>query len=125
MEPIYFFDAAANQARWLAVRQNAVSQNIANVNTPRYGAVDVEPFESVIAKTHLSLASTAPGHIAATPGEELTTRQKKTDSWSVVHSGNSVSLEQEMIKAGEVSRQYSLNTNLVKSFHRMLMTAMK
>ena len=50
---------------------------------------------------------------------------RKEDSWDVVHSGNSVSLEQEMMKAGDVNRDYSLNTAIVKSFHRMFMTSAK
>lgn len=125
MDTVQFFDIAAKQAKWLAIRQNAVSQNIANANTPRYTAVDVEPFEAVVQKTALTLASTSPGHITATPGETMTTRQRKADSWSVVHSGNSVSLEQEMLKAGEIQKRHALNTSLVKSFHRMLLTAVK
>ncbi|PZU93880.1 MAG: flagellar basal body rod protein FlgB [Chelatococcus sp.] len=125
MDTVHLFDIAAKQAKWLAIRQNAVSQNIANANTPRYSAVDVEPFEAVVQKTALTLASTSPGHIAAAPGETMTTKQRKTDSWSVVHSGNSVSLEQEMLKAGDIQRRHALNTSLVKSFHRMLLTAVR
>lgn len=125
MEPIYLFDVAAQQSRWLAVRQNAVAQNIANANTPRYAAVDVEPFDTVVKKTSLTLAATSPGHMALSPSEAMTAKAKRSDTWSTVHSGNSVSIEQEMLKAGDVSRNYSLNTNLVKSFHRMLMTVTK
>lgn len=125
MEPIYLFDVAAQQSRWLAVRQNAVAQNIANANTPRYSAVDVEPFETVVKKTSLTLASTSPGHMSLSPSEAMTAKAKRSDTWSTVHSGNSVSIEQEMLKAGEVNRNYSLNTNLVKTFHRMLMTVSK
>jgi len=125
VEPIHLFDLAAQQSRWLAVRQNAVSQNIANANTPRYTARDVEPFEAVVRKTTLSLAATAPNHISSTPAEALTARPRKSDSWSTVHSGNSVSLEQEMLKAGEISRNHAFTTSIVRSFHRMMMTAIK
>ena len=125
MEPVHLFDLAAKQSHWLAVRQNAVSQNIANANTQRYTAVDVEPFEAIVRKTTLSVAATAPNHITSTPAETLTARPRKSDSWSTVHSGNSVSLEQEMLKAGDISRSYAFTTNIVKSFHRMMMTATK
>jgi flagellar basal-body rod protein FlgB len=125
VEPIHLFDIAAKQANWLAVRQNAVSQNIANANTPRYTAVDVEPFEAIVRKTTLAVAATSPNHITSTPAETMTARQRKSDSWSTVHSGNSVSIEQEMLKAGDISRSYSLTTNIVKSFHRMMATALK
>ncbi|AMJ62665.1 flagellar basal body rod protein FlgB [Bosea sp. PAMC 26642] len=125
MEPIHLFDLAAKQANWLAVRQNAVSQNVANANTPRYTAVDVEPFEAIVRKTTLAVAATSPDHITSTPAETMTARQRKSDSWSTVHSGNSVSIEQEMLKAGDISRSYSLTTNIVKSFHRMMAMAIK
>ena len=125
MEPIHLFDLAAKKANWLAVRQNAVSQNIANANTPRYSAIDIEPFDAVVSKTHLTMASTTPGHINVAPTESMTTKQRKSDSWSTVHSGNSVSVEQEMLKAGDINRHYSLTTNIVKSFHRMMTMAMK
>ena len=46
-------------------------------------------------------------------------------AWEIIHSGNSVSLEQEMIKAGEVNRAYALNTSVVKAFHRMLLASAK
>ena len=50
---------------------------------------------------------------------------KDPGAWEVTHSGNSVSLEQEMIKAGEVNRTYSLNTSIVKAFNQMLMASIK
>jgi flagellar basal-body rod protein FlgB len=36
-------------------------------------------------------------------------------------SGNTVGLEDELMKAGEVRRGMEINTSVVKSFHRMLM----
>ena len=64
MEPVNLFDLAAQQSRWLAVRQSAVAGNVANVNTPGYGAVDVEPFEKVLDKTGVAMAATQAGHLA-------------------------------------------------------------
>jgi flagellar basal-body rod protein FlgB len=43
----------------------------------------------------------------------------------VTHSGNSVSLEQEMIKGGEVSGAFRLNTSILKAFHRMILASSK
>lgn len=43
----------------------------------------------------------------------------------MVHSGNSVSLEQEMIKGNDVNRDYSMNSAVVRSFHRMLLSSVK
>ena len=46
-------------------------------------------------------------------------------SWDITSRANDVSLEKELIKAGEVSRDYALNVNIVKSFHRMWMASVK
>ena len=43
----------------------------------------------------------------------------------MVYSGNSVNLEQEMLKAGQISGAHALEVGVVKSFHQMLMSAVK
>ena len=54
-----------------------------------------------------------------------TTEAAAEKGWEVYHSGSNVSLEQEMLKANDVSRAYTLNTNVVKAFHRMLLSSAK
>ncbi len=123
--PVYLFDLASRQAQWLAARQTTISGNVANANTPSYRARDVEPFADVLDKTKLLMASTDPGHICFSPSRAEAAKVKKADSWDTVYSKNSVSVEQELIKAGEVSRQHSLNTTIVKAFHRMLLSSVR
>ena len=123
--PVYLFDLASRQAQWLATRQTTISGNVANANTPGYRARDVEPFADVLDKTKLVMAATNSGHIGISPSQTDTTKVKKSESWDTVYSKNSVSLEQELIKAGEVNRQHTLNTTIVKSFHRMLLTSVR
>ena len=76
-------------------------------------------------KTELQLASTSPSHLALDPMQAQAAAIKDENPWEVTDSGNSVALEQELIKAGDVNRAYSLNTGIVKSFHAMLMSAAK
>jgi flagellar basal-body rod protein FlgB len=123
--PVYMFDLASRQAQWLAARQSTISGNVANANTPGYRARDVEPFADVLDKTKLVMAATNNGHIGSSPSRAEATKVKKSESWDTVYSKNSVSLEQELIKAGEVNRQHTLNTTIVKSFHRMLLTSVR
>jgi len=125
LDPVYLFKVAARQADWLSVRQSTVSGNISNVNTPGYKARDVVPFDEVMDKTRLTLAATNARHISIDEAGAKTTKVGKGDSWEVVHSGNSVSVEQEMLKASEINRGYSLNTNIVRSFHRMYLMSVK
>lgn len=123
--PVYLFDLASRQAQWLAVRQSTISGNIANANTPSYRARDVAPFADVLDKTKLEMTATSAEHIGFSPSHAEGARVKKADTWDTVYSKNSVSLEQELLKAGEVNRQHSLNTNIVKTFHRMLMSSVR
>jgi flagellar basal-body rod protein FlgB len=123
--PVYLFDLASRQSQWLAARQTTISGNVANANTPGYRARDVEPFADVLDKTKLIMTATNDSHIGFTPSKGEASKVKKADSWDTVYSKNSVSLEQELIKSGEVSRQHSLNTSIVKSFHRMLMSSVR
>ncbi|KQZ12185.1 flagellar biosynthesis protein FlgB [Mesorhizobium sp. Root552] len=125
MEPVNLFDLATRQSQWLAVRQTAVAGNIANVNTPGYTANDVEPFDKVLDRTSVSLSATQEGHLgfgAANAG--LTTKPQEFDG-VLMPSKNTVVMENELMKAGEVRRSFELNTAIVKAFHSMLMTVTK
>ena len=47
------------------------------------------------------------------------------DSANATLSGNSVNLESEMIKLGDVNRDYSTTNAIKKIFHQMMMSALK
>ncbi len=124
MGPVYLLDLASSHERWLSLRQASVSANVANANTPGYRAQDIEPFNKILEAKVVPVSVTSPMHI--TTGSRVEAQaMRKEKTWETVHSGNSVSLEQEMLKAGDINRDYSLNTAIVKSFHRMFMTSMK
>lgn len=124
MDGIHLFSLAARKSEWLSVRQATIAENVANANTPGYGARDVEPFSDVLDKTRLRLAATNPDHLLPS-GDTRVTDTRESEGWSVSHSGNSVSVEQELIKSGSVSREHALATSVVKSFHRMILTSLR
>ena len=121
MDPISIFAIASKSNRWLGVRQATVAQNVANANTPGYKALEVEPFEATMSSTQLEMERTRAGHIAPTGSVAGDVGTKEDESWEVVHSGNNVSIEQQLLKSNEISGAYALNTSAVKAFHRMLM----
>ena len=123
--PLYLFELASSQARYLELRQQTIATNVANANTPGFKARDVEPFNKVLDTMPVRLATTSPSHLQLSAAETETRATAKKDSWEVVHSGNSVSLEQEMIKGSDVSRDYSMNSAIVRSFHRMVLSSAK
>ena len=125
VSPIHLFDIASQQARWLSVRQATVAANIANANTPTFVARDVQPFADILDKTQLNMAVTDPRHFSLAEADVPTTSVRPADAWETTKSGNSVSIEQEMMKSGEVNRSFSLNANIVKAFNNMLLAAVK
>ena len=125
MGPLYLFELASSQARWLELRQSTIATNVANANTPGFKARDVEPFSKVLDGTPVRLATTSPAHLQLSAAETDTRATAKKDSWDVVHSGNSVSLEQEMIKGSDVNRDYSTNSAIMRLFNRMILAGVK
>ncbi|MTH96612.1 flagellar basal body rod protein FlgB [Roseibium sp. RKSG952] len=125
MEPVFLTKLISQNNEWLSVRQSAIAQNIANANTPGFAAKDVEPFVSVMSKTHLAMTATHDGHMGTGVDMPRTGDVEEARTWQVTHSGNSVSLEQEMMKGGEVARSHSLNTSIAKSFHRMYLATLR
>jgi len=123
--PVFLAGLASSQAGWLAARQTTIASNVANANTPGYQVRDVTPFSAVLDNASLSMTATNPAHIDPSGGLAPTQKVSKSDSWEVFHSGNSVALEQEMMKAGEVNQSYALNTAIVKSFFRMVSMSAK
>jgi flagellar basal-body rod protein FlgB len=125
MEGIHLFDLAERQAHWLSVRQRTVASNIANANTPGFKASDVVPFADTLQKTQLTMVATNPadlsGDASADPAVDVRPDRVQAESYS----GNTVSLEQELVKAGDVNRDYSLNTNIVRAFQQMFLLAVK
>ncbi|MGO9133199.1 MAG: flagellar basal body rod protein FlgB [Methylovirgula sp.] len=125
MEPLYLFGLASAEARWLTIRQTVVAQNVANANTPGYKAMQVAPFSDVFNAAGMQMAATDPAHMQPDSYDIASVAEKENTPWEVSYSGNSVSLEQEMLSANEVNRSYSLNTALVKSFNQMLSMSTK
>ncbi len=123
MDPINFFTIASQQNRWLSVRQSVVAQNIANANTPGYKALDVKPFEAVLDSAGIEMRKTQANHMDPSGGVRGDTDTEEQAKWQIVHSENSVSLEEQMLKAGEVSGAYARNTGVMKTFHRMLLAS--
>lgn len=127
MQPIQLFELASKQAEWLSVRQELVANNIANANTPKYVAKDVTPFAAVLSQASSGMARTNSKHISDnTVSEDFSVIDASlSDEDGIKESGNTVSLAGELTKSGEIRREFELNAALVKSFHRMMLMAVK
>src|SRR6218665_777620 len=117
MQPIQLFELASKKADWLSVRQSVVAGNIANANTPGFRAKDVTPFQAVLETTGIRMAATQSGHFTETEMASRVIETKPTEEIGVQESGNTVGLAEELMKEGQVKRDFELNAGLVKAFH--------
>jgi flagellar basal-body rod protein FlgB len=125
MRSIHLFDLTSKHNQWLSTRQATIATNVANVNTPGFKTQDVKAFEAVLDSAGLSMAATSSGHISTAGQPADVVESAETDAIEIMHSGNTVNLESEMMKASEANRAYALNTNVTKAFHRMLIASVK
>ncbi|ETX28919.1 flagellar basal body rod protein FlgB [Roseivivax isoporae] len=123
-----FFELASERLRWLAAKQEVVSQNIANANTPGYRARDVAAFDDLIgegsAPARTGLAVTRAGHIEGA-GRAASGHATHVDRDARVRSidGNTVALEEQMIVATDTEESYRLAADLYRKGHDMMILA--
>ena len=125
MSEVYIERLAAQNAQWLTQRQALIAGNVANASTPGYRARDMAPFASLLGGAPIVMATTNPLHMAPSPEEPGAARIVESAPGDETLSGNTVSLEREMTNLGDVNRAYTLNANLKRAFHQMLLATLK
>ena len=114
---LQLFAKFTQRMNWLGERQKVLAQNIANVDTPGYQSRDIKPFEFRFSGSagagRLGLAQSSPGHAVGSESSlargGLTAKQKET-----TQSGNSVTLDHELMKSADTAMDYQLVTNLYR-----------
>ena len=109
---------------WLNTRQTLIASNVANASTPGYKARDVRPFADTLEQVGMTASSTHAGHFSDSAALAPGIGDRGETPWATYHSGGNVSLEQEMVKASEVSAAYRLNTSIIRSFHTFFLSTM-
>lgn len=107
-----FFAVASRHAEWVAERRTVAATNIANANTPRYKAQAVGSFAD-----ELSRIESGSGGWLSTAGADRNGEERGSPAY---HSGNNVSLDNELMTAGAVARDQMLNAGLTKAFNRLI-----
>ena len=114
---------------WLNSRQALLSQNVANADTPGYAARDLKPidFEKALRETTRtdanSLRVTDPRHIAINPGSDGFAQQEISGQGAADPNGNTVGVEEEMIKVADTQAQYQAAANIYAKAISMMRTA--
>lgn len=87
-------------ARYSAARQEVIAKNIANADTPGFKAKDLEPFADFYARNHEG------------PAQRSGPPKTVTINGHASPNGNSVSLEEQMWRAGSTARQHDTAVTL-------------
>jgi flagellar basal-body rod protein FlgB len=119
------FAVLRQRMNWLHQRQDVLSENVANADTPNYVARDLKPldFEQALSGTTggPSLVTTNVRHISLTPTHMGKFEDHETPDQESSPNGNSVALEAEMVKVSDTQAQFQAAANL----YAKAMTMMK
>lgn len=103
-------------------RQMAVARNVANADTPGYRAADVAAFSPDAQDGRLALRTTSRRHLGADPAASAA---RLVDAGAeAAPNGNSVSLEDEMVRAAEARREHDLALTVYQSGLRLTRSAL-
>ncbi len=128
---IPLFNILRQRMSWLNDRQSVLSQNVANADTPGFEAKDLKPvdFSQLLRRTPVqgnfspALAVTDPRHIAVSPSQGGGFSEMLAADTQANPTGNTVSIEQEMIKVANTQAQYRAASNLYAKAVTMMRTA--
>jgi len=128
---IPLLDLLRQRMSWLNARQAVLNQNVANADTPGYEAHDLKPvdFEKLLQQTSATpqfsppLAITDPRHIAILKSQDAGFKEITATDTEANPTGNTVSLQDEMIKVADTQAQYQAAANLYSKAVGLLRTA--
>jgi flagellar basal-body rod protein FlgB len=115
---IDLFQVAGDRMRYLTERQTLIARNVANADTPGYKAQDLAPFTPAVVaggagqagNPALVLAQTNPAHLQLRPdaSTDPTPVVATADYGGEKPNGNTVSVEEQMVKSADVSNAFAM-----------------
>jgi|HubBroStandDraft_5_1064220.scaffolds.fasta_scaffold633206_2 flagellar basal-body rod protein FlgB len=125
------FDVLKERMSWLTQRQSLLSQNVANADTPGYAALDLKPVDFADALKKSSQQGSYQGGLTVTDPHHITIATDSAGGFETQSSGdaetnptgNSVSIEEEMMKVADTQAQYQAASNLYAKAVSMMRTA--
>jgi len=124
-DKLEIFRMAQGLAVHAGTRQAVIARNVANADTPGYRAQDVADFNETYRKAgdEMPLRATRAGHLSA--GETgFRAAQIREDDAPGEPNGNTVSLEEEMLKASETKSRHDLAIAVYRSSLGILRTSL-
>lgn len=131
LSAIPLLDVLRERMSWLSARQNVLSQNVANADTPGYSARDLKPldFANLVKQNtrssqfHGGLTVTNPRHISVSMDSISSSTEGSDGNSNVDVTSNAVSIEEEMMKVADTQTQYQAATDLYAKAIGMMRTA--
>lgn len=134
---IPLLQAMTRKMGWHEQRQNVITANISNADTPRYMPSDLSPldFKSLLRSSagagaiqSVGLATTRPNHINSSGSLAKGDKSrivKDRDIYEVSPSGNAVILEEQLFKMNSNQADHALISNLYQKNIQMIKQAEK
>jgi flagellar basal-body rod protein FlgB len=123
MDPsrIPLFNLADRRLSWIGQRQQVLSQNIANADTPGWRTHDLKPFAEHLSRgSGLAPTRTDSGHLAPTRNPA---GAGKVQTGERAPDGNAVALDVELAKVADTESAHSLVTGIYQKYLAMFRTA--
>jgi flagellar basal-body rod protein FlgB len=122
------FQRLGERMGWLGARQTVLAQNIATADTPHYVPRDVKALtfaEHLTGAAPVTQARTDAKHMMGTSSPTSAIDDQKTKKqYETAPVGNSVVLEEQMIKLADAQANYQLMTNLYRKHVDLLKMAL-
>lgn len=103
--------------RWHQARQGVLAQNVANADTPGFQPSDLKPMNAqqparLASAGGVSAVQTHKAHIQAALGSSSEFQNSNSKGWETTPAGNSVVLEEQMIKVSANQFDFQMASTL-------------
>ena len=123
------FAAVSKRMAWLNRRQEVLSQNIANADTPGYKPLDLAKgsfdrmLKAATRYNDLGITKTSSAHLSGLRQNRELRADTARDQFEATPTGNAVVLEDQLMKVNETQSAYRLVTNLYAKNVKLLKIA--
>ena len=115
-------NALKTRMHWHQTRQKLLAENVANADTPRFKPHDLKAPAAPGPGSSFTLTTTSPMHVGGNTANRGFAAQNQR-RFETTPSGNSVNLEDEMLKVAQNQGDYQLAASLYSKSFNLLKVA--
>ena len=131
LDNIGLFQAMGAKMQYLNHRNEVISQNVANANTPGYQPKDLTEvdFGSVLQNVQnggdVRTATSHPAHMGGANDLRSADEREQDTTYEVEPTGNGVVMEEQLMKARRTQMDYTMMLRLMQKSSGMISTALR